>query len=890
MIRLPRWIRDMSIRFKIVFVVLLVSTLTSAISALISYAAMVRKHADSLLGITVANTRLVAQYCVMPLEFADAAKAEDVLGKLRALSYIQDGLVLGPDGRVFASFHRADGGPQRPPPGMPVDGYLAEADFLHVQTPVAYRGRVYGSVYLRVSTDSRAIARKTLFTWMAILASMSVLAVLLALRLQRIVSVPILRLTRFTHDLVEQRGTGARIEKSAADETGRLYDAFNHMIGVIQSREADLRSTTEELNRFFDISLDLLCIADTGGRFLRLNKAWERILGFRVDELLAKPFLEFVHPGDLAATQAAMAALSEGREVVDFINRFRCQDGAYRWIEWRSVPVGHLIYAAARDVSERMQADEAIRRSEEFLRQVIENASGVPFQLAFGEDLGAGHYTQVGAGIERLFGIKPDGFTESFFVSIVRETVLRVPGVPADPVECRRRMRAGEISRYRADIRVQLPDGTVKWVNDSSLPVRDQETGRVVGAMGILLDITEQVIREEEVRRLNVELEQRVSERTAQFVDANERLQREIAGHMQAEERLRIFQQFVEASGQGLGMATPDTRIIYMNSTLCRWLGETPGEPASWKTFLHYYPPEMRERLQHEVIPEVLRAGQWAGELALLDPQGSRIPTIESFFVIRNAEGQVAYLADVITDISERKRSEEQLKRNRDQLASANKELESFAYSVSHDLRAPLRGIDGWSQALIEDYAGSLDATARGYLETVRGETKRMAQLIDALLQLSRVARSEMKRVPVDLSALAGEVDGELRLSQPERDVEFRLTPGLDTVGDRTLLLVLMRNLLGNAWKFSAGRRGAIVEFGRRAGPEAAFFVRDNGAGFDMAFSGKLFTPFQRLHGQEEFPGTGIGLATVQRIVHRHGGRIWAEGEPGIGATFFFTL
>ena len=225
------------------------------------------------------------------------------------------------------------------------------------------------------------------------------------------------------------------------------------------------------------------------------------------------------------------------------------------------------------------------------------------------------------------------------------------------------------------------------------------------------------------------------------------------------------------------------------------------------------------------------------------------------------------------------------------QLESANKELETFAYSVSHDLRAPLRGIDGWSLVLLEDCGDQLDAQARQYLGRVRTEAQRMGQLIDALLQLSRVTRAEMQRRPVDLSALARTVVARLRESQPERQAEIGIQPDLTTYGDARQLEIVLTNLLGNAWKFTGARPLARIEFGQtEVEGRPAFYVHDNGAGFDMAYAQNLFGAFQRMHAATEFPGTGIGLATVQRIVQRHGGRTWAEAVVDGGATFYFTL
>jgi signal transduction histidine kinase len=232
------------------------------------------------------------------------------------------------------------------------------------------------------------------------------------------------------------------------------------------------------------------------------------------------------------------------------------------------------------------------------------------------------------------------------------------------------------------------------------------------------------------------------------------------------------------------------------------------------------------------------------------------------------------------------------------QLQDANRELEAFSYSVSHDLRAPLRSIHGFSQALLEDYGEVLDAEGREFLQRVRRASQRMAQLIDDLLKLSRITGGEMVRDPVDLSRLAAMVVEELRQENPGRGTEVVIQPGVWAEGDGRLLRVALENLFGNAWKFTSLRENARIEFGT-VDPVAlgqgqvgrmVYFVRDNGVGFDPAYADKLFGVFQRLHLATEFPGTGIGLATVQRIIHRHRGRIWAEGALNEGATFYFTL
>ena len=225
------------------------------------------------------------------------------------------------------------------------------------------------------------------------------------------------------------------------------------------------------------------------------------------------------------------------------------------------------------------------------------------------------------------------------------------------------------------------------------------------------------------------------------------------------------------------------------------------------------------------------------------------------------------------------------------QLEAANSELEMFSYSVSHDLRAPLRHIDGFSQALLEEYASKLNSTGREYLDRIRKSSRRMLEMIDAILELSRCARGKIVKESVDLSSMVGEIAAELARSQPERQVTFRIAEGLTVRGDARLLRMVLEHLISNAWKMTAQREDGLVEFYQTQWEgRVAFAVRDNGVGFDVAYADKLFAPFQMVHSQEEFPGRGIGLAIARRIINRHGGKICAESELGRGATFTFTV
>lgn len=394
-------------------------------------------------------------------------------------------------------------------------------------------------------------------------------------------------------------------------------------------------------------------------------------------------------------------------------------------------------------------------------------------------------------------------------------------------------------------------------------------------ALVVAQDIAQRKRAEAQLHDLTQELEQRVALRTTELLASEER-----------------FRSLAVTANEGIVTADRRGCITYLNPAAERTFGYSAGEVLGQQLTVlmpeRFQEPHRRGLARYLATGEAHVIGRTV-ELAGRRKDGTEFP-LELSLASWHQDDEPAF-AGIIRDITERKQIEEALQRSAADLEVANKELEAFSYSVSHDLRAPLRGIAGFSQALLEDYDDALDDTGRDYLRRLVAASGRMGVLIDDLLELSRVTRHELQPERVDLSALAQSVATELCQREPRSRVQVVIAPGLEARGDASLLRIALQNLLHNAWKFTGRHEQASIEFGttERDGVRV-YFVRDDGAGFDMRYAEQLFRPFHRLHRETEFPGTGIGLATVQRIVHRHDGRLWAEGAVEQGATFYFTL
>jgi PAS domain S-box-containing protein len=383
----------------------------------------------------------------------------------------------------------------------------------------------------------------------------------------------------------------------------------------------------------------------------------------------------------------------------------------------------------------------------------------------------------------------------------------------------------------------------------------------------------------------------------------NEMLSQIQAREMALRESEEQFRAMFELAGVGKIQVDPVTaRMVRVNRKMCEITGYSEKELLALKiTQLGH--PEDHER--DAAAFNRMMAGdapEYAVDMRYVRKDGRIIWVAVNATLLRDASGRPQRTVGVIQDITDRMKAEdeiralnagleERVKERTAQLETANKELEAFSYSVSHDLRAPLRSIDGFSRIIQDRYSTNLDSSAKGYFDRVREATRRMGQLIDDMLMLSRVTRTEMKRDDVNLSEMAEGIIQELRQRDPQRNVEFVAAQGAVAKGDAHLLHIVLDNLLGNAWKYSGKREVAKIEFGlAHADGKSAYFVKDNGAGFDMAYAERLFNPFQRLHTSSEFPGSGIGLTIVHRIIQRHGGSMWVEAAVDKGAAIFFKL
>jgi PAS domain S-box-containing protein len=627
-------------------------------------------------------------------------------------------------------------------------------------------------------------------------------------------------------------------------------------------------------------------------RFVIFNRAGEELLGYPREELIGKNNL------DLFPTEQAAQFMSKDREVLDgqagFVDipeePIATAKRGERLLHTRKVCIRgadgntRFLLGISEDITERKKAEENLRAANQKLTASNEQLQAAEQKLrAANQQLEAANLRlrENEARLSTLFEATADGILitdhETMMFRHANRAMCEMLGYAEEELitlGVRDIHPKDALPAIAAKLEAQLRGARTPGVELPCL----RKDGSVFYA---------------DVSAARLTVDGRACH-VAMFRDTTER--------REAESRQKMLTEVLECTTDLVSMATPDRKVFYFNRNGRQLVGIPADADLSAFQIPSIHPDWAGQLVTIIGIPSAVRYGVWSGETAVLAPDGREIPVSQVIMAHKGPSGEVECISTIIRDISRQKAAEAELQKHRlnleelvrqrtIQLEAANGELESFSYSVSHDLRAPLRAMDGFSQALLDEYSPSIDEQGRDYLARVRAATRRMAQLIDDMLQLARVSRTAMRRETVDLSALARAAAERLRKDEPGRRVEFAIAPDLRAEGDAALLEAALNNLIENAWKFTSKKSPARIEVGADAsGGGRTFFVRDDGAGFDMAYADKLFSPFQRLHSLAEFPGTGIGLATVRSIVKRHGGRVWAEAAVDKGATFYFTV
>lgn len=696
------------------------------------------------------------------------------------------------------------------------------------------------------------------------------------------------------------------------DEQGktlRLLGCHIDLTQQIQAQEA-VEASERRFRGLTESSQDAIQLFDRRRRQVYANPAAQKMFNRTAADILGKTLGE-------AGFREDICAAWEG----DLAQVFQDGSSTHRLLDWsgmegrsfldlRMYPVQNstgeveLVLGISRDITAQKEAELALQKSEELYRVLTENIQDVVWIL----DTESMNFRYVSPSVERLRGYTAreimDSPIKANFTHDTAEAMIQLIHQRVDSYlsgqEPPNRFYSDEVEQPRKD-------GSTIWTEIVNSYYTNPETGHVE-VRGVTRDITAR--RQAEAQREAALKAMQASETQYRslfenmmngfahcrmlyedsvpvdfiYLDVNKAFERltglrEVVGKRVSEVIPGIREndpQLFEIYGRVAWTGVPEAFEMYIES-LDDWYAVSVYSPKR-----EYFVVIFDVITPRKKAEESLLSTQSELERQLESSDKSRLVLLSMVEDQRMAEEQIRRLNSEL---------EQRVQSRTAQLEAANKELEAFAYSVSHDLRAPLRAMDGFSEALLADHADQLDEQAQHYLRRIREASQRMGQLINDLLNLSRITRTQMNLQTVDLSRLAAEITAELQSGDPSRQVRFEIAQGLAATGDESLLRIALENLLNNAYKFSGKNDQARISFGMlEQSGERVFYVRDNGAGFDMAYAAQLFAPFQRLHAANEFPGTGIGLVTVQRIIAKHGGRVWPDAQPDRGATFYFTL
>lgn len=642
-------------------------------------------------------------------------------------------------------------------------------------------------------------------------------------------------------------------------------------------------------NNFINAPFPMM-IYNSEGKVLHLNKNWREITGYTVKEIPTinewKKLSQIKQQEILRSSSSTIESESSFDMLINSLLNLPSDldinlehedipittrsevtvitcNGEKRFWDFYSAPLSQfaqgteLVISIAKDITNLIHAEAELVETERTLQLLLETSKSGIWNWNIQTNI-----VTIRDRANSILGVNPNIFEGRY------ENFLRLIHPQDRPVmDHAASLAATERQEIDLEYRLICSEQTVHWIRIKAQPICDQ-TGKVVRISGILTDNTIQKQAVLDVQTIN----------SAQ-----------VQKHNQSSPGL---DKLLSSMPYYLFVIERDSKCIsFCNQSLARSLGFEESNQVIGKTIAQCFPPQHAKYIsdQNDKVFSLAKTIRKQETICLADGHHH----IDTFRIpLSDSKGKVEAMLFTASDVPNIVAVKQALSERTVQLEAANRELESFSYSVSHDLQAPLRVINGFSQVIWEKYVDKLDEQGKHYLKRIKANSEKMSDLIDALLQLSRVARYRVQTVSVNLSAIAKEIVEELKASDRQRQVEVKITPGLRAKGDPRLLRIVLNNLLNNAWKYTSKQKQAKIEF--KAIPHSSrkqtFLVRDNGSGFASNYKDKLFIPFQRLHLEKEFPGMGIGLATVQRIIYRHGGKVWAEGELNQGATFYFSL
>ncbi|HSU53541.1 MAG TPA: PAS domain S-box protein [Candidatus Dormibacteraeota bacterium] len=848
--------QDLPIKWKVVAVNMLTTLSALLLAALAFVVYDFYAYRQTLIQSLSTSASLIANNSTAALMFEDEETARQILSALRAEQHVQSAALYDTRGNLFVRYP-VDSNPGDFPVTVDQAGYKLQDGHLLMFRPVIEGTKRAGMLYLRYDL-SPLYARPRVYGGVLVLVLLGSLiaAFLISGGLQQRITGPIMALAGSARLVSEKGDYSVRTKKFSNDELGRLTDAFNLMLTRIQEQTLALRESEEQRRLALEASRVGIWNWNPDTNRVVWDEQTRAIYGIQKPEVSGSfdEFLGFIHPEDRPTVRNLMSTALRERSEFNADFRVVWPDGSVHdllsrgkaFYDDKGIPV--RFSGISSDVTERRKAEE----SRSFLAAVVTSSD----DAIIGKNM-EGRIVSWNAGAERMFGYSA---AEMLGQSV---QMLLSPDRPEEENKILASARTGQISHFET-VRLRK-GGQPIHVALTISPIRAVD-GRIIGVSTTGRDITERIRAQHALEEHAAVLHEQ-----AQMLDLANVMARDL-----------------------------EDRVILWNSGMQKMYGWTKEEALG----------KVSHRLLKSLLPEPLdkiretlfEKGRWEGEIGHVRKDGQPLLVSSLWILHHDPQGKPAAILEINNDITERKNAEEQVLRlnaelerrvtdRTAQLTAANQELEAFTYSVAHDLRAPLRHIDAFARILDEDYGGQLPQEAKKYLENIRLGSRNMSRLVDDLLNLARVGRQELRQNPTPLNQIVNDVLSDLKSDTEGRHIEWRIAQ-LPTVRcDPGLMKLVFANLMSNAVKYTRPRDPAVIEIGAdRENGDPALFVRDNGVGFSMKYADKLFGVFQRLHRSEEFEGTGVGLATVDRIIRKHGGNVWAEAELNKGATFYFTL